>query len=132
MKQIIHGLAVAARADRILSCKSGLSFGQRNGGLYSSVSHSITLRARRRRSDSCFNCKGPGGEDVSGGYYEAGGSFLKLGIVESFLVTLLGYALDTFPKGFAKGDLQNALDGLEWGASCALDPPSLTSRAAQA
>ena len=39
-----------------------------------------------RRSDSCFNCKGPGGEDVSGGYYEAGGSFLKLGIVEAFLV----------------------------------------------
>ena len=32
-------------------------------------------------------------------------------------VTLLGYALDTFPQGFAKGDLQNALDGLEWGAS---------------
>ena len=44
------------------------------------------LSANRRRSDSCFNCKGPGGEDVSGGYYEAGGSFLKLGIVESFLV----------------------------------------------
>ena len=42
-----------------------------------------------RRSDSCFNCKGPSGEDVSGGYYEAGGSFLKLGIVESFLVRTL-------------------------------------------
>ena len=39
-------------------------------------------------------------------------------------VTLLGYALDTFPQGFAKGDLQNALDGLEWGASCALIPAS--------
>ncbi len=33
-------------------------------------------------------------------------------------MTLLGYALDTFPQGFAKGDIQNALDGLEWGASC--------------
>jgi hypothetical protein len=32
-------------------------------------------------------------------------------------VTLLGYSLDTFPQGFAKGDLQNALDGLQWGAS---------------
>ena len=50
----------------------------------------VTARvAHGRRSDSCFNCKGPGGEDVSGGYYEAGGSFLKLGIVESFLVRSL-------------------------------------------
>ncbi len=48
--------------------------------------HERILSVHRRRSDSCFNCKGPGGEDVSGGYYEAGGSFLKLGIVESFLV----------------------------------------------
>lgn len=39
-----------------------------------------------RRQDSCFNCKGPSGEDVSGGFYEAGGSFLKLGIVEAFTV----------------------------------------------
>ncbi len=30
---------------------------------------------------------GPDGEDVSGGYYEAGGSFLKLGLVEAFLVS---------------------------------------------
>ncbi len=35
----------------------------------------------------------------------------------SWQVTLLGYSLDTFPQGFAKGDLQNALDGLQWGAS---------------
>lgn len=40
-----------------------------------------------RRSDSCEDCVGPDGEDVSGGYYEAGGSFLKLGFVEAFLVT---------------------------------------------
>ena len=39
-----------------------------------------------RRSDSCFGCKGPSGEDMGGGYYEAGGSFLKLGLVENFLV----------------------------------------------
>ena len=34
----------------------------------------------------------------------------------SVQVTLLGYSLDTFPQGFAKGDLDNALDGLQWGA----------------
>lgn len=39
-----------------------------------------------RRQDSCFNCRGPSGEDVSGGYYEAGGSFLKLGLIEAFSV----------------------------------------------
>jgi hypothetical protein len=31
-------------------------------------------------------CRGPSGENLSQGYYEAGGSFLKLGLVESFLV----------------------------------------------
>lgn len=39
-----------------------------------------------RRGDSCSDCVGPKGEDMSGGYYEAGGSFLKLGLVEAFLV----------------------------------------------
>ncbi len=41
-----------------------------------------------RRGDSCFNCRGPSNEDLRGGYYEAGGSFLKLGPVASFLVRL--------------------------------------------
>ena len=44
------------------------------------------MLASCRRSDSCGDCVGPEGEDVSGGYYEAGGSFLKLGLVEAFLV----------------------------------------------
>ena len=39
-----------------------------------------------RRGDSCVKCRGPSGENLSQGYYEAGGSFLKLGLVESFLV----------------------------------------------
>lgn len=38
------------------------------------------------RSDSCQKCRGPSGEDLSKGYYEAGGSFLKLGIPEAFVV----------------------------------------------
>ena len=40
-----------------------------------------------RRGDSCHSCRGPSGENLSGGYYEAGGSFLKLGPVASFLVS---------------------------------------------
>lgn len=31
---------------------------------------------------------------------------------------MLGYSIDTFPEGFAKGDLQNALDAMDWGAQC--------------
>jgi hypothetical protein len=33
------------------------------------------LNGKRRlawRGDSCFECKGPNGEDLSGGFYEAG------------------------------------------------------------
>lgn len=62
----------------------------------------------RRRGDSCLNCKGPSGEDLSKGFYEAGGSFLKLGLVESFLVTLLADTVLSFKQGYSKaGDLQN-------------------------
>jgi hypothetical protein len=69
------------------------------------------------RSDSCLKCRGPSGENLSKGYYEAGGSFLKLGLVEAFLVTVLADGVLQFPTGFKKsGDLQNAIDAIEWGA----------------
>lgn len=69
------------------------------------------------RGDSCTDCVGPSGEDVSGGYYEAGGSFLKLGLVEAFLVTMQAWSVDQFSAGYVKaGDLQNAIDGIVWGA----------------
>lgn len=29
---------------------------------------------------------------------------------------MLGYSIESFPQGFAKGDLQNALDAMDWGA----------------
>jgi Glycosyl hydrolase family 9 len=53
------------------------------------------MLASCRRSDSCEDCVGPEGEDVSGGYYEAGGSFLKLGLVEAFLVRHLSLRQQT-------------------------------------
>lgn len=60
------------------------------------------------RSDSCLKCRGPSGENLSKGYYEAGGSFLKLGLVEAFLVTVLADGVLQFPDGYKKsGDLQN-------------------------
>ena len=33
----------------------------------------------------------------------------------------MAYSIDTFPEGFAKGDLQNAVDAMDWGAECAPD-----------
>lgn len=55
-------------------------------GVARQVVQSATWLLHRRRSDSCVKCRGPSGENLSQGYYEAGGSFLKLGLVESFLV----------------------------------------------
>ena len=66
------------------------------------------VHMNHRRGDSCLKCKGPSGEDLSKGFYEAGGSFLKLGLVESFLVTLLADSVLSFKQGYSKaGDLQN-------------------------
>lgn len=69
------------------------------------------------RGDSCLKCRGPSGEDLSKGYYEAGGSFLKLGLVEAFTVTMLADTALTFPNGYKKaGDMGNVLDNIGWGA----------------
>lgn len=81
------------------------------------------------RSDSCLKCRGPNGEDLSKGYYEAGGSFLKLGLVEAFLVTLLSDSVLTFSEGFRKaGDLTNAIDAIEWGVDYLLKAHSKSDR----
>jgi len=81
------------------------------------------------RGDSCLKCRGPSGENLSKGFYEAGGSFLKLGLVEAFLVTLLADSVLSFKSGYAKaGDLQNALDNIEWGADYLLAAHSQPNR----
>ena len=51
------------------------------------------------------------------------GSFLKLGVVEAFLVTMLGWSVDSFPAGFTKsGDLADALNATKWGADYLVRP----------
>ncbi|KAK9789217.1 hypothetical protein WJX73_008956 [Symbiochloris irregularis] len=87
--------------------------------LYYRASQSGTLDEQRLawRSDSCQDCKGPGGEDVSGGYYEAGGSFLKLGLPSAYVVTNLAWAMQAYPSGFEKANLQQESETLlKWGA----------------
>lgn len=69
------------------------------------------------RGDSCFNCTGPGGEDLSGGYIEAGGSNLKILMASAFTVTRLAWAAREFPDGFkAAGQYEEVLDAIRWGA----------------
>lgn len=69
------------------------------------------------RGDSCFNCTGPSGEDLSGGYIEAGGSNLKILMPSAFTVTRLAWAAIEFPEGFkTAGQYEEVLDAVRWGA----------------
>ncbi|CCO26481.1 similar to beta-1,4-endoglucanase [Rhizoctonia solani AG-1 IB] len=55
------------------------------------------------RGDSCLNCIGTYGEDLTGGYYEAAN-------------TMLAWNVYAFPDGFkAVNELDEALEGVKWG-----------------
>ncbi len=54
------------------------------------------------RTDSCAECKGPSGEDLSGGYYEAGGSYLKFSFPTAFTLTQLAWGIVQYRDGYAK------------------------------
>ena len=54
------------------------------------------------RTDSCAECKGPSGEDLSGGYYEAGGSYLKFSFPTAFTLTQLAWGVVQYREGYAK------------------------------
>jgi hypothetical protein len=69
------------------------------------------------RSDSAVGFKGPGGEDLSKGYLEAGGSYLKLGVPEAFIVSELAMGVIAFQKGYSNiGELNTSLDAIRWGS----------------
>jgi hypothetical protein len=77
---------------------------------------------RRRltwRSDSCASCVGKYGEDLSGGFYEAGGSTLKYpSIISGFSGTMLAWA------GLEYGDAitrAGSMDDLKWKVKWAAD-----------
>ncbi|KAK9823053.1 hypothetical protein WJX81_004364 [Elliptochloris bilobata] len=70
------------------------------------------------RGSSCKDCQGAYGEDLSGGYYEAGGSYMKMALQEAFVLTQLAWTVVDFQQGLSKaGQLDEALAALRWGAS---------------
>ncbi len=48
---------------------------------------------------------GPQGEDLSGGYWEAGGSYLKVAFPQAFAITQLAWAASAFPSGLSSTGL---------------------------
>ncbi|CAE6512269.1 unnamed protein product [Rhizoctonia solani] len=67
------------------------------------------------RGDSCLNCIGTYGEDLSGGYYEAANT-MKWGLPLAWTITQLAWNVYAFPDGFkAVNELDEALEGVKWG-----------------
>lgn len=74
------------------------------------------------RTDSCAECIGPGGEDLSGGYYEAGGSYLKFTFPTAFTITQLSWGVVEYRDGFEKvHELRAALEAIKWGTDYLLN-----------
>ena len=66
------------------------------------------------RTDSCAECKGPSGEDLSGGYYEAGGSYLKFSFPTAFTLTQLAWGVVQYREGYAKVRCPITSGGMHW------------------
>ena len=54
------------------------------------------------RADTCQTCEGATGEDLSGGYFEAGGSYLKFSYPLAFTITQLAWGVVEYRDGYAK------------------------------
>nr|AMH40387.1 glycoside hydrolase family 9 [Sipyloidea sipylus] len=67
------------------------------------------------RGDSALNDKGANGEDLTGGYYDAG-DFVKFGFQMSFTVTVLAWGLLEHKAGYtAAGAVDDTLKAIKWG-----------------
>lgn len=88
----------------------------------SMISGNITGACRRRltwRSDSCSGCYGKYGEDLTGGFYEAGGSTLKYpSIVSGFAGNVLAWSALEYPDAVSRA---GAMDDLKWKVKWAAD-----------
>lgn len=49
-----------------------------------------------------MDCQGPQGEDLSGGFYEAGGSYLKFSFPTAYTLTQLAWGVIEFKDGYVK------------------------------
>merc|ERR1712037_1066818 len=66
------------------------------------------------RGDSATGDKGPGGEDLEGGYYDAGDN-LKLHFPFAAAFTFLSWSATSFPNAYnGAGEMDNFKDGIKW------------------
>ena len=66
------------------------------------------------RGDSALGDKGNGGEDLTGGWYDAG-DFVKFGFPMAFSTTLLSWGIIEFPESYSSsGQMQNVLNSIKW------------------
>nr|AXQ39836.1 beta-1,4-endoglucanase [Loboptera decipiens] len=67
------------------------------------------------RKDSALNDKGENGEDLTGGYYDAG-DFVKFGFPMAYTITVLSWGLLDYPNGYSKaGAVDEAHKAIKWG-----------------
>ena len=67
--------------------------------------------------------QGGHGEDLSGGYYEAGGSYLKVGLPEAFPMTELAWTILQYGDALGRVSLlEEALSALRWGTDYLVCP----------
>lgn len=66
------------------------------------------------RSDSALNDRGQSGEDLSGGYYDAG-DHLKLGFPLASTITIIAWSIIDYPLGYSSaGQLTKAQNMVKW------------------
>ncbi|KAI9030465.1 Six-hairpin glycosidase-like protein [Hyaloraphidium curvatum] len=80
------------------------------------------------RSHSCLDCKGPNGEDMSGGWYEASNA-LHFGLLNHFTHTQLGWIAWEFSRQLDQiGQLREARDWVRVGADHTFNAHSAPDR----
>ncbi|KAK9803628.1 hypothetical protein WJX72_006865 [[Myrmecia] bisecta] len=98
--------AIREEACNSLKGSRGSSAGSRDGRRMQAAADARSMHSSRL-----------GGEDLSKGYYEAGGSYMKVGLPNAFLNTQLAWAAVAFDQGLAKvNELKETLEAIRWGA----------------
>ena len=66
------------------------------------------------RGDSALGDRGNGGEDLTGGWYDAG-DFVKFGFPMAFSTTLLSWGIIEFPESYSSSrQMENVLNSIKW------------------
>jgi endoglucanase len=67
------------------------------------------------RGDSMLDDKGDGGEDLTGGYFDAG-DFVKFGFPMAYSITVLAWGVIDYEDAYTKAnELANAQNAVKWG-----------------